>query len=41
MEAVTLQMQGGEERIEDLRTSVGVRDSGISGTAEDVQSLES
>lgn len=36
-----LQMQEGKERIEDLRTSVGVRDSGISGKTEDVQSLKS
>lgn len=36
-----MQMQRGKERIEDLRTSVGVRDSGVLGRTENVQSLES
>ena len=36
-----LQMREGKERIEDLRTSAGVHDSGISWRTEDVQSLKS
>lgn len=41
MQVVVLQMQEGNETIEDLRISVGINDSGMSGKREDIQSLKS